>query len=74
MQDSVLSQVDEGSISELFDTDPLELADKDLDTIILKMREMRKDFLEKEAAAPKKAKGAGKNLKLDQLQIDLLDF
>lgn len=73
---SILSQADEGSISELFDKDPLELSDQDIENIIIKLREMRKIFVAEDEAKQARPKGQrGKKAKeLDAAQIDLLNF
>lgn len=43
------------SLQELFDKDPMDLSEQDIDRIVLELRKARVEFIEKEKA-PKKAK------------------
>lgn len=50
--------IDPGLIQELFDKDPLELTDQDLDIIIAKFRTDRMNYLQPPEAKTKKAAGS----------------
>jgi len=72
-----IARPDPRLIQELFDKDPLELSDRDLDLIIAEFRADRVNYLQ-EAAEGKKTKAAAKVAKAPAIpvsdQLDLSDL
>jgi hypothetical protein len=71
-QNSPLAEVDETSLNELMNRDPLSLADSDIDKIAEALRAQRKHFAQTEAEGkrptkPKKAASVKEEFKLDDL-------
>lgn len=54
------TRIDPKLIQELFDKDPLELSNQDLDIIIADFRQQRMDYMQPAEAKPKKASSKAK--------------
>jgi hypothetical protein len=72
MSDSPLAEANPESLQELFDKDPLQLTDPDIDRVVAELRTMRERWAltEKKGKAPPK-KGLATGLSLDDLEIKL---
>lgn len=75
--DTTPTRIDPKLIQELFDKDPLELSNQDLDIIIADFRQQRMDYMQPAEAKPKKtssrAKASGPIVDVsDDLLKDLL--
>lgn len=53
-ESSPLAEVSPTSLEDLFNKDPLELTEQDIEATVLYLRKARETFLKEEAAAPKK--------------------
>ena len=72
MIESPLTEADPQSLNILFDKDPLELTDQDIDAIVAELRKARTEWATEESSKSKsKASKVTANLSLEDLDLKL---
>lgn len=71
MTDSPLAEAEPNSLQELFDKDPLNLTDPDIERIVTELRAQRDRWVKTEAKTGHKKKAAPANISLADLDLNL---